>query len=136
MESPLEIVRRRRDERLLKKAILAGSLSDDVARDVVDALWTRVAETPRWRRARVTPDNAQDRLQESRDGFRYTEDGRRLITDRGLRRLIQGYVRQAQASGNRAEADGLQALLDRGKSAPADWETSGAWYAARQSTMQ
>ncbi|WP_107661055.1 hypothetical protein [Nocardia suismassiliense] len=131
MESPLKFVRRRRDERLLKDAILIGDLASLASRDLADKLWSRVGQTPRWRRARVTPHNARERLRESQDGLRYADDGRRLLVDRRLRRMISGYVREAILAGNRDEAEHLQELLDRGRSAPPDWESSGAWYEAQ-----
>ncbi|WP_194838886.1 hypothetical protein [Nocardia sp. XZ_19_369] len=129
MESLWEKHRRRRDEELLRHALLLGS-GPNLPEEIVQALWAAVARTPRWRAARVTPDNAAARLEESRNGIRYTSQGRRVIGDRRTRRRFGEYLRRARESGDSADADKLSELLEHGRRPPPDWEDSGRWYSA------
>ncbi|WP_225731041.1 MULTISPECIES: hypothetical protein [unclassified Nocardia] len=110
---------RRGDERILEVAI--GMVEAQVPGQ--ERWWPgMVGGRPRWRLAQVSPDNARERLAESRNGIRYAADGHRLLP-RGMRRTVRESLRNAERSGDAESVARLRALLSEGLPPPEDWQS-------------
>ncbi len=108
------------DESLLNVAVAATREDPDGAELPVASLWRSVARNPRWKRWRVTPQNAEQRLRDFRAGLRYGPHGDRFHSRR-TRRLLRSALRELSPND---PAHGELAASMVALAPPPDWDDS------------
>lgn len=110
---------RREDEELLALAIKHTPYNRELGRfdpsaaEHIAPLWIAIRETPRWRNAGLTLENAVEKLTGSMLGERYNDAGEKILS-RSTRRSFKRIAADARKDGRHEGAAQLEKLAEAG----------------------